>query len=90
MENCQKLESEMSNLTPFGLFLYLEYFPNLEFDPVHRMSLPLKFKEGTKNPFLGLFPEQRTPPTHPKVYNFDGKLTGFPPKKNHEKIICLK
>ena len=44
--------------------VYLEYFPNLEFDPVHRMSLPLKFKEGTKNPFLGLFPEQRTPPTH--------------------------
>ena len=76
MENSQKVESEMSNLTPFRLFLYLEYFPNLEFDPVHRMSLPLKFKEGTKNPFLGLFPEQRTPPTHPYIFGL-GNLLGF-------------
>ena len=82
MENCQKLESEMSNLTPFGLFLYLEYFPNLEFDPVHRMSLPLKFKEGTKNPFLGLFPEQRTPPTHPpEGLQLRWKINRFPPQK---------
>ena len=82
MENCQKLESEMSNLTPFGLFLYLEYFPNLEFDPVHRMSLPLKFKEGTKNPFLGLFPEQRTPPTHlAEGLGLRWKINRFPPQK---------